>query len=188
MIIGVLGKKRSGKDTISDYLINKYNFTKYGMAHPLKDALMHIFGWSYDQVYNNAKDSIDPNWGVSPREVMQLIGTEVFQYYLPEKLEPLQKFGRSFWVNRFEIWRKENRRKNVIISDVRFQHEVDRINELGGVIWRVTRPSADGVLDLHPSEKEMDEVKGVKCIIENNGTIDELYKKIDRQLFLSAQI
>ena len=36
MIIEVLGRKGSGKDTVSDYVVNKFNFEKMTLADHLK--------------------------------------------------------------------------------------------------------------------------------------------------------
>ena len=63
MIIGISGKKRSGKDTISDYLIQEYKFIKYGFADPIKDIAKIIFGFTEEQLYGNEKDIIDLRWG-----------------------------------------------------------------------------------------------------------------------------
>ena len=60
MIIGLTGKKESGKDTAGDYLVKYYKFKKDSFARPLKDAckiLFHLTGkirhaiiWSYGNV------------------------------------------------------------------------------------------------------------------------------------------
>ncbi len=67
---------------------------------------------------------------------------------------------------------------DVVICDVRFQHEVDAILKMGGVVWKVTRPNLNNG-DEHASEKEMDLIEGVTTIINNDGTLDDLYNKID---------
>ena len=86
MIIGVLGKKRSGKDTTGDYLVANKNFVKYSFANPIKRGAMELFGFTEDQVFGDAKDEIDPTWGITPRLVLQIMGTEVFQYDMPKYL------------------------------------------------------------------------------------------------------
>ena len=49
--------------------------------------------------------------------------------------------------------RKENENVNIIFSDLRFQNEVDMINELGGVVIKVNRPNLN-IIDNHKSEKK----------------------------------
>lgn len=38
-LLFLIGKKRSGKDTTADYIMNNYNATKHQLAGPIKDAL-----------------------------------------------------------------------------------------------------------------------------------------------------
>ena len=95
MIIGIIGKKRSGKDTIGDYLTKYYGFTSYSFANPIKLASKHLFGFTDDQLYGDLKDEIDYNWGVTPRTVFQIIGTEIFQQDMLRRIPELQKNGRN---------------------------------------------------------------------------------------------
>ena len=178
MIIGVLGKKRSGKDTTGDYLVANKNFVKYSFANPIKRGAMELFGFTEDQVFGDAKDEIDPTWGITPRLVLQIMGTEVFQYDMPKYIPELQAFGRGFWVKRFEQWYNQNRELDVVICDVRFQHEADAILKMGGQVWKVQRPSLVSI-DEHASEMEMDLITGVTNILQNDGTLEDLYNKID---------
>lgn len=178
MIVGILGKKRSGKDTTGDYLVANKNFVKYSFANPIKRGAMELFGFTEEQVFGDAKDEIDPTWGITPRLVLQIMGTEVFQYDMPKYIPELQAFGRGFWVKRFEQWYEQNRHLDVVICDVRFQHEVDSILKMGGVIWSVNRPNLTGG-DEHASEKEMDLITGITSEIINDRTLHDLYDKID---------
>lgn len=178
MLIGIIGKKRSGKDTSGDYLLKNKNFTKYSFANPIKRGAMELFGFTEEQVFGDLKDVVDPTWGITPRLVLQIMGTEVFQYDMPKYIPELQSIGRSFWVKRFEQWYETNKELDVVICDVRFQHEVDAILKMGGVVWKVTRPNLNNG-DEHASEKEMDLIEGVTTIINNDGTLDDLYNKID---------
>ncbi len=178
MIIGVLGKKRSGKDTTGDYLVASKNFVKYSFANPIKRGAMELFGFTEDQVFGDAKDEIDPTWGITPRLVLQIMGTEVFQYDMPKYIPELQVFGRSFWVKRFEQWYNQNKDLDVVICDVRFQHEVDAILKMGGTILSVQRPNLS-TGDEHASEKEMDSIVGITTKIINDRTLHDLYDKID---------
>ena len=80
ILIGLVAPKRSGKDTAANYLCSAYGFKKYNFADPLKKGVSEIFGLTYDQLNGDDKEKIDPFWGVTPRELFQKIGTELFQY------------------------------------------------------------------------------------------------------------
>ena len=60
MLIGLLGKKRVGKDTVAEYLIEKYNFIRYAFADPIKEIAGIMFNFSYEQLYGNQKEIIVP--------------------------------------------------------------------------------------------------------------------------------
>lgn len=197
-LIGVVGRKRNGKDTIADYLISKHNFQKYSFADPLKRGCMAMFGFTEDQVFGELKDEIDPLWGCKPRDVLQVMGTELCQYHIQEYIPAFKNIGRLIWVKRFEQWYKDKANcinqinelnisshpdklvpatLNVVLSDVRFIHEAETIKKLGGEVWKVVRPGMD-VGDLHASEKELDEIQFTH-LIENDSTLEDLYRKID---------
>ena len=189
-LIGVIGLKRSGKDTISDYLCKNYAFEKYSLAEPLKRGCMEIFGFTEYQVFDEGKDIIDPVWGCTPRDILKVMGTEVAQYDLQKYIPSFVEVGRNIWVRRFEQWYQKrtditNESKvirkphinSIVIADVRFKHEAKSVVKMGGEIWRVDRPGMD-VGDFHASEMEIFEIP-YKHLITNDGTLEDLYNKID---------
>ena len=189
MVLGILGKKRSGKDTAGDYLVKKYNFIKYSFAAPIKEGTKAFFGFTDEQVYGDLKDVVDEHWGVTPRKILQIIGTDVFQYFIPQKIKELEKTGRYFWVHRFLPFYRENKDKNIVICDVRFQHEVDAIHKLDGKIIKISRKLSNKIKDNHSSEKEIDLIKNYDYIIENDRSILVLNNLISNKMetILSAQ-
>ena len=66
IIIGLLGKKRSGKDTSGNYLIEKYNFVKYAFADPVKEICRILFDFSDEQLFGNKKEGVDFRWYLTP--------------------------------------------------------------------------------------------------------------------------
>ena len=56
MIIGVLGQQGAGKDTVSDYLVNNYDFEKVALATPVKEIVKDLFGFTHKQVSGSQKD------------------------------------------------------------------------------------------------------------------------------------
>ena len=66
----------------------------------------------------------------------------------------------------------------VVVSDVRFLHEFNFLQEKGAYIIKVIRNT--DILDNHISENELDILKldDFNGVIENNGTKEELYEKI----------
>ena len=104
--------------------------------------------------------------------------------FLPDLLDKVPV--RKFWVYHFKLWYQnfisnpENENKIIIVTDVRFPHEASTINEMNGLLIRVDRPdlNTDDIKYQHSSETSIDEIEP-HWTINNNGTLEELYKKID---------
>jgi hypothetical protein len=186
VLLAVLGRKRSGKDTFSDYIHEKYGFIKYAFADPLKKGIQSFFNLSNEQLYDEKlKETIDSRWGVSPRTLFQIIGTDIFQHSIKSFLPQLKGEPRTHWVLLFKEWYIELKKKDpntlVIISDARFLHELEEIKELGGVIIKIIRPSSEINNDLHQSENEIDKIPDnlINYEINNNSTLTNFYQNID---------
>jgi hypothetical protein len=187
MLIAVLGCKSSGKDTFANYIIDKYQFTKYSFADPLKKGIQAFFNLTDAQLYDEKlKEEIDPRWGVSPRKLFQTIGTDIFQYsiknYLPELITSNNN-SRNHWVLLFREWYndlKKNNQNNVVIADARFLHEVEEIKQLGGIVIKIIRPEIKSN-DFHKSEMEINEIpeQFIDYIIINDSDLNSFYNKIN---------
>ena len=132
-VIGLVGKKGSGKTTVAKYLVDEYNFEEVVFAEPVKRVTESIFGFSYDMLLGDTKEKRqqrvtlkDPIWGKTPVEAMQIVGTEIFR----------NGFDSETWIKiakrKVDQFRSEG--KSVVISDVRFENEINFIRETGGEI------------------------------------------------------
>lgn len=182
-VIAIAGQKRSGKDTLARFIMlaNKF-YVRYAFADPVRDAAKAFFGWTDDDFSDSRKEVIDPYWGISPRQALQYIGTEVgregFAKRFPEFAEVT---GSQVWVKRmYRFLESLPPERNCVISDMRFQSEFDGVKELTNKGWRVvmlgvTRPGAIG--DRHASEVEVPQlIEQCDYVIENNSTIEEMNK------------
>lgn len=176
VLIGILGRKHHGKDTISDYLVDKYNFTKIAIGDPLKEACRILFDFNNDQLYGDKKEEIDEYWGTSPRKVYQYIGTDIFR----NDINKIMNIDDKFWVKKLlNTYNKID--GNVVVSDVRFQNEVDIIKENNGIVIKVVRPNYKyDSNDTHISENAIDEIKNYDYLIINDKGINELYFEIEK--------
>ena len=181
IIIGITGRKRNGKDEIANHLVNNHGFERYGFADPMKEGVKTMFDFNDEQLYGSLKEVVDERWGVTPRDVMQVFGTELCQYDLPKYLPALAKIGRGIWVHRFGIWYKNNSEKNIILSDCRFLHESVPVRAMGGEIWKVERPGYTSSIDSHASENELDLIV-YDHLVKNDSTLNDLYSKVDLRL------
>ena len=195
MLIAILGKKSSGKDTFSNYLLNNHGFIKYAFGDPLKKGIQCFFNLSEAQLNDERlKEEIDERWGVSPRKLFQIIGTDIFQKSIYDFIPDLklnnqnQNQIKGHWVYLFKEWYLNEIKKNpnvkVIVSDARFLHEIKTIKELNGKIIKIIRPIDKNkninLNDSHQSENEINDIPAemIDNIIYNDKTIDDLYSLI----------
>jgi hypothetical protein len=178
MIIGVIGNKRHGKDTIGNYLVSNYGFVRYAFADCMKEMVKIMFLWDERYVNGDLKEVVDFRWGISPRQALQLIGTEFGQIGLCNHVPSFKEItGRKVWVKRFKLWYNSiDKKPNVVITDVRFPHELEVLKELNAKTIKVIRPDLISK-DLHESEKYVNMLK-VDYEIVNNKTIPDLHNKI----------
>jgi hypothetical protein len=176
ILIGICGKKFSGKDTMADYLVSRYGFKKMAYADGLKKACRELFMFSEEQCSNpRLKEVTDPRWGISPRTAFQMVGTDWVRH----------QFRRDFWVQRMRVHLEEEIRKDpsvrIVVSDVRFENEKDLLQEKNGVVCGVHR-SSNRHHDTHESETGTDSFFDTLFPLHNNGTVQEFYEKIDDYL------
>lgn len=196
MLVGILGRMSSGKDTVAKELVNNYGFRQDSFAATLKDITSQIFGWDREMLSGSSPESrafreeVDEWWAeklgmpnFTPRLALQLVGTDVFR----------NNFHENIWV--LSAMRRYREGENVVISDARFPNEVKIIRELGGHIiqvdrgeepewWSCAKKAAVGdpvaietmeyIHKIHASEwawsnEQPDE------LIHNDGTLEQLY-------------
>lgn len=194
VLIGFLAKSKSGKSLASNYIVSKYKFKSKAFADPLKNGIKCLFGFTDEQINTEKKEIIDKYWGISPRNVLQIIGTNVVRNNFSELFDN-KIDGKNFWIKNFDKWYKEelkdDPRSKVVITDVRFQNEVDYIKSLGGIIVKIHRPIIEKNKDNmynHESEINIDNITNYHCIILNDNTIDNFYKKIDKLILYEHNI
>lgn len=166
-IIGLTGLAGSGKDTVADLLISKMGGYTYSFANPIRAMLNAGFGIDMNDPYwKKRKEEPLPQFGKSPREMMQTLGTE---------------WGRELVSD--DIWLVMANIKlmkhgfGMIIPDVRFENEAAWIRDRGGTLLHVTRKNIEPVTP-HSSEGGVKAIPG-EIYIPNDGTLQDLQDLVD---------
>lgn len=191
-IIALCGFIGSGKDTVGDYLVREKGYTKISFASALKDVLSVIFGWDRKMLEgltpeDRAKrEDLDIYWSnklereVTPRNMMFEIGTKLFR----------ENFKDDIWVSVVE--RQLFKHKKIVITDCRFINEIDMVKNNNGKIIRIYKnvPEWFEPYETYKSEytgnlniSETEWIRGkFDHIIENDSSINDLYRKINEIL------
>lgn len=161
-IIGLTGKARCGKDTVANFLIAAIGGYRYAFADPIRDMLHAGLGIDMNSAYwKDHKEEAIPAFGVSPRQMMQTLGTEWGRDLVNKDLWLLLAKGKLFRTG-----------PGMVVTDVRFENEADWIRKMGGRIIHVLRDDTPAVA-AHSSEGGVARLNE-DLVISNTGTIDEL--------------
>ena len=177
MIIGIGYRAASGKDTVADYLVEKYHFNKTAFASSLKEACGTIFHLNNRQLHGDLKEVVDEFWGKTPRYILQRVGTECMRH----------GYDEGIWIKSLERQVKNSKTgTHWVISDTRFINEAYAIKNWGGKLVKMDRPEsgASGGIFKHASEIELEEFNGWDYIIHNDSTIEDLFRKVDNMMEL----
>jgi len=154
-LVGLVGRARAGKDTVAGLL----GLPIVKLAQPVKDAIRVLYGWTDNHTEGHLKDLRDARFDVTPREAM---------VHLTNAMKKLN--GPKFFSHRFlENWDG----KSAIITDVRYQEDLDLLRKHGAVFVRVERQGCSN----HAHELPIDTLK-VDYVIKNNGTMSDLVDEL----------
>tara|TARA_E500000178_G_scaffold348134_1_gene402676 strand:+ start:1790 stop:2383 length:594 start_codon:yes stop_codon:yes gene_type:complete len=186
MIIGICGLIGSGKGTVADILVEEHSYEKLSFADKLKDGVSSVFGWDRQMLEGDTDDSRkwreqqDEFWTketgeeITPRLILQLFGTDCMR----------NGFYDGIWVSLVKQQLLNNKDKNYVIPDVRFENEAKMIRSLGGRICQVRRGPdplwfrlykdlGQEPTDVHKSEWAWANVQ-MDYILANDGTTEDL--------------
>lgn len=180
MLIGISGKRGSGKDTLADLICQLVpEFKKKSYAYKLKKITALLTGTTLEQnLSREGKSLYLKEWDMTLGRMQQVLGTEairnnlhseawVLALFADYKSTPIEsdKSSEDFWV----------------VSDVRFPNEAKAIKERGGWLIRIDgdptnirKTNNDNRDANHPSEIALDDYKDFDDCIINDGTIEDL--------------
>lgn len=164
-IIGISGKKSSGKDTAYLLISRELPAFRFAFADAVKDYAARYFNVDRDAV-GDAKEKT--------RFILQGVG-EMFR----------NEVSKTYWIDRVfsEIEALDDDGYLYVITDVRYKNEVDSILERGGKVFRVVRTTANIEEDHHPSETELTDADfSQENIIYNDGGLEDFQIHIQEWL------
>lgn len=160
-LIGIAGRARSGKDTVANFIVAAIGGYRYSFADPIRAMLAPLGVDMSDPYWQARKEEPIPALGVSPRRMMQTLGTEWGRQLINPDLWLIMAHQRLLQSG-----------PGMIIPDVRFDNEAAWIRKHGGRIIHVVRPDTKAV-EAHASEDGI-EVQDTDARLFNSGTLEEL--------------
>lgn len=183
-LVGLMGRKRSGKDSFASALVADHGFQRVAFADPLKDALLRFdpllptmtgaerlssivesHGWEAAKGYPSVRKALQ-DYGVVIREV---VDPNAWIQAASRRIRELHAMGEN----------------HVVVTDVRFPNEVAYIREHGGVLVYVERPGLPDDGDTHVSETSTSSADA-DVVVLNTGTLADL--RIDAGLFVTRRL
>ena len=186
-LIGLNGLKGSGKDTVFGLMCEchpELDIQREAFADRLKVYAARLLGFEMRDTAAHVQrmDECKNGWMLmvknadgyllkcqTGRELLQRVGDQARQV-----------FGEEFWIDQVlpkevpdeDYWSPDI----IVITDVRYENEADRVHDLGGEIWHVARPGLES--DGHISEVPLPAGK-IDVVIDNCGTKQDLKDAID---------
>jgi hypothetical protein len=158
MIIGIVGRKRHGKDTFADMLVAQ-GFSKISYATKLKEIVGDLYNLSHDQLYGDEKETVDPRWGMSARQILERFGDGIRDNVHPDT-----------WVK--YALRDLDPTGLYVVSDVRHFNEAAAISNRGGILIRVQREGVE-----HTTWEDHVDHIAVHYTIENDADLEAYQHK-----------
>lgn len=152
-IIGLCGRKGSGKDTAAAVLLSKgYENVKF--AGGLKTMLRSLLAYqsldegTIDEMIEGTlkEETFDCLAGHTPRHAMQTLGSQWGRSQMSE----------DFWVQ--ATMTRANSFDRVVITDVRFPNEKEAIEAAGGLVMGITADWIKPEVGEHESEALIDAI------------------------------
>lgn len=138
-IIGLVGFKNSGKNTVADWFVQKLGYKEIAFADPLKDISSSLF--LFDRNYLEGRTNRDIREEPS-KEWSKLLKKD---FSMRQSLIDIAKamkyqFGNDIFVNNLKMRLEDiNPKVPVIITDVRYSIEIEMLKSYGAKLYFVVK-------------------------------------------------
>lgn len=153
LVLGLVGKAGSGKDTFYDIVSEAYprlRIKRIAFADPVREMASKYLGWS------DEGDKEENRW------ILQGVGS-LFR----------KEISEDYWV-RLAGHKIDPDYDVIIFTDCRFNNEVEMVREEGGTLVRIERYEYTGD---HASETALDWLE-VPYVISNTGTVKNYWSDV----------
>lgn len=181
LIVGMGGRKESGKDAVADFLVEEHGYTKHEMSSVLHDILMVLDPLVVVRAHEaSISEFVRPGF-MRYSTLCATIGyVEAKRYREVRRL--LQAMGTDVGRNMIseDVWvdvmrhKITNTKGNVVFTGVRYPNELRMLHNLGGTAVWVNRPGLPAG-DAHSSETSLGQ-RDFDMVLDNTADLHHLRK------------
>lgn len=171
-IVAFTGLKGTGKDTAASLLIEEQGFVKIAFADCLRVVAAEVFGLTMEEMTDRdlKEKTLDRYPHMSPRQILQKIGTECFRDNFP-----------GVWINAWKVKWEAMGEPDVVVTDMRFPDELALMVELGAMVVKIDRAGFEND-DPHPSEKFIGEMPAHIYLFNNHPDVESFKQEVREML------
>lgn len=185
MILGLISPAGGGKDTVAHYL-KQYGYERVSLADEVRKDMLELVDIP-EEYLERYKDKqlrlVSGQWDeqvgyFSIRKFLQKYATDIVR----------ERFDEDYWIRRallntftVEASLDGHRTQKIVVTDVRFQNEIDYIRAQGGLIVYIDREGYGGKIKKHKSELLANDSsirQKADLTINNLGTLKDLEKEV----------
>lgn len=193
MLIGLKGHYKSGKDETFKIIQELYpDVQRVSFAERLKTSAANSLNMSRELMeelkqHENLHIKIAgtsaihsllssdcageaTKWSITMREFLQFYGTEGHR----------NVFGTDFWVDQALPLDTDHSSSFIVVTDMRFSNEIERVKSLGGWCVKVERNHIESRFSNHSSEQDLDHL--MDLFLDNTRSKDDLRVNIKEML------
>lgn len=182
MIIGLVGRARSGKDTVASILQELYSsassassasappFAIVRLSAPIKEAARALFQFTDNQIEGSEKELVDTRWNVTPRHVFQTI-TDI----------TMAAMGTDFFTRvLYDRYDRGLLGSHIIIPDIRYEHDIREIQKRKGIVFKIERQELPVRYDCENHLDNFTSADGL-IVISNDSDLETLRETVRHQ-------
>lgn len=167
MLICLVGRRRSGKDTFAQYFVDTLGYRAMALAEIPKRETSKVYGLPTSLLW--WEDNKDRAHHADP--------TKTYRDLLIEYANARRAVDPDVWVNLLleEIKPRLARGENVIVTDVRFPNEAELLHAAGGILIKIERPIVPVFCDLADNSVDAIDSGLLHRTIVNNRGVNDLW-------------
>jgi hypothetical protein len=178
--IALMGRARSGKDSVAARLVSEHGYMRVAFADPLKEMAL-----SLNPIIRYER----AGGGYLACHLSQVVSWHGWEYAkdnFPEVRRVLQRLGQAVRDGDPDFWLRQALMSldmlalfglPAVVTDVRYPNEADALKARGFTLVRMTR--AQQLTDGHESENALGDY-APDMTLTNDGTLADLAREVDK--------